>query len=391
MPNSVTRRGFLEVCAATALASRAEGQETVPEAAVVKRRPVIDITDLYHPHQDRGDNFDLISAYSLPEVDLRAVIFDVTDRYRRPYQREGDPYADPTGPREPGFITVQQLNYIFNRDVPCAAAPFQAMRSPDDAMRDAPRFQTNGIDLMLRVLEESTEPVDVVSFGSARPLAVAFNRAPGLVKEKIRMAHICAGAAPAGYLEWNVQLDPHAFVRVLRSDMNVAVYPCATDTSPFDLGPHNCYYSLPDLDFVQSMAAPLQRYIEYAFTRSVRQDFLGVLDLDQPLADMVGHYHHPHHVWETAVWEQVANRKIAGLGSGAFRLLPADEIVPGQQTVSSELLPCTFDVRDDGQFHFSLIDEPAGKFIYHRKNPQQYQDAIRQALPALYRACMIQP
>ena len=391
MSKSVSRRGFLEFCAATALAGTAAGQEIHQEAAPVKRRPVIDITDLYHPHQDRGDNFDLISAYALPEVDLRGVVFDVSDRYRRPYQREGDPYADPTGPREPGFISVQQLNYIFNRDVPCAAGPFQAMKSPDDPMRAAPRFQINGIDLILRILEESSESVDIVSFGSARPLAVACNRAPELMKEKVRMAHVCAGAAPAGYLEWNVQLDPHAFVRVLRSDMNVAVYPCATDTGPFDLGPHNCYYALPDLNFVASMAAPLQRYIEYAFTRSARQDFLGVLDLDQPLADMGEHYHHVHHVWETAVWEQVANRKIADLGGGTFRLLPSDEIAPGQPTVSSELLPCTLDVHDDGQFDFALVDEPAGKFIYHREHPQQYQDALRQALPDLYLAYETQP
>ena len=42
--------------------------------------PVIDVTDLYHPHQDVGDNFDVLAAYALPEIDLRAVILDCTER-----------------------------------------------------------------------------------------------------------------------------------------------------------------------------------------------------------------------------------------------------------------------------------------------------------------------
>ena len=35
---------------------------------------LIDITDLYHPHQDVGDNFDLIMPYALPDVDLLLVV-----------------------------------------------------------------------------------------------------------------------------------------------------------------------------------------------------------------------------------------------------------------------------------------------------------------------------
>lgn len=38
--------------------------------------PVIVITDLYHPAQDPGDNFDLLMAYALPNIDLKAVILD---------------------------------------------------------------------------------------------------------------------------------------------------------------------------------------------------------------------------------------------------------------------------------------------------------------------------
>lgn len=81
-------------------------------------------TTSIHPHQDVGDNFDLIAAYALPEVDLRAVIFDVTDEYRKPVGQVAGLPADKVGPREPGYLAVEQLNRIFDRAVPCASAPF---------------------------------------------------------------------------------------------------------------------------------------------------------------------------------------------------------------------------------------------------------------------------
>ena len=75
--------------------------------------PVIDVTDLYHPHQDVGDNFDLVAAYALPEIDLRAVILDAHDTFRKPvsyYPLLSKYYVDKDGPRDPGFIPVLQLN-----------------------------------------------------------------------------------------------------------------------------------------------------------------------------------------------------------------------------------------------------------------------------------------
>jgi len=75
--------------------------------------PLIDVTDLYHPHQDVGDNFDILAAYALPEPDLRAVILDCTEPFRQPVAKDPGPglFPDDRGPREPGFIPVLPLNY----------------------------------------------------------------------------------------------------------------------------------------------------------------------------------------------------------------------------------------------------------------------------------------
>lgn len=357
----------------------AEAQKSAP------RRPIIDITDLYHPPQDPGDNFDLIAAYALPEVDLRAVIFDVTERFRRPFTTPDGQYCDPTGPRDPGFIPVAQLNYIFNRNVPCAAAPFAAMRAPDDTMRDAPGFQQAGIELLIETLRTSAEPVHIVSFGSARPLAVAYNREPALLREKTALVHLCAGAAPAGYIEWNVQLDPHAFVRILRSDLPVAIYPCATDKGPFDLGHHNCFWKLENLHFIREMAPRLQRYCAFAFERSARSDFLVAMDEDAPEDVFERVCGRPHNVWETAVWASVSGRRLMRHEDGTHRLLATGEVLPGDTEIPDGLRACRVDVRDDGQFDFELVENGVSNFsIYHRPDPKLNETALREALPALY-------
>jgi hypothetical protein len=187
-----------------------------PGARAQDKIPVIDITDLYHPHQDVGDNFDLIAAYGLPEIDLKAVILDITQVFHNGKWAKLDP----------GIIPVEQLDYIFDRTVPYGMGPFTRMRSPEDKMLDAPKFQTSGIDLMLKVLRESPKKVHIVSFGSLRPLAVAWAREPQLMRAKVAQIHICAGSCLPTKIEWNVYLDPKAMIGILRSGLPIALHPC---------------------------------------------------------------------------------------------------------------------------------------------------------------------
>jgi pyrimidine-specific ribonucleoside hydrolase len=141
-------------------------------SSMQRRRAVIDCTDLYRPHQDVGDNFDIVAAYALSEVDLRAVILDVTDRFRQP-SCEAAGFTVGGGPREPGMVPLNQMNYIFDRTVPFAVSPFTEMRSCEDRMLDAPRFEQAGVELLLKRLWESSEPVDILIFCSCRTVAVA--------------------------------------------------------------------------------------------------------------------------------------------------------------------------------------------------------------------------
>lgn len=122
----------------------------------------------------------------------------------------------------------------------------------------------------------------------------------------------------------------------------------------------------------------------YAFERSSRVDFLNALEDDVPPDVLDRICAKPHNVWETAVWMQVANRRLVRSSDGRWRIKPAGEVEAGDEVVREEMRPCRLDVRDDGQFH-ATADAASNKRIYFREKPEDYQRGMRQALGELYR------
>lgn len=385
----IQRRTFVKTlgCALSSgwMLSGESGPASGETADHKKPVPVIDITDLYHPHQDVGDNMDLIAAYALPEIDLKAVILDATDAYRH-CGTEGQlqAYRDETGPRDPGIIPVSQLNYIFDRNIPYGISPFTPLKDPSDQALDAPRFQLSGIDLIFKVLRESPEPVDILSFGSPRALAVAYNRDPDLMRRKVRRIHLAAGSSSTEFLEWNVMLDPNAMACLLRSDLPVAIYPCGTEEGAMALGRNNSFWKLENLEFIRRMHPLLQNYLIYAFERSARSDFLGMLEETPSEEALQRITKRSHNVWETALWAQVAHRELVQQTDGKYRLVPRSNIRSSDIVNLQKLVPCRLEADEKGLFTFSPSDKSSNFSIYEREDPKQNEAAFRDALPALY-------
>lgn len=375
------RRAFLHELAAAgaglALLGRPGTEKALAEPPPPPASPkvsLIDTTDLYHPPQDAGDNFDLIAAYALDELDLKAVILDATEKS----------FWLEAGPRDPGFIPVLQLNSIFGRNIPCGTTPYQPMKSPKDKMLDAPAFQQFGIDLLLETLRNSSGKVEITIFGSARPVAVAYNRQPELLRERVRRIHLSAGASSPEFMEWNVTLDPHAIVRLLRSDLPIAIYPCATKEGPFGYGPHNSFWKLPDLQFIKKMNPSLKAYLAYAMSNAKRVDFLRAITQEPSAATLETIARKPHNVWETAVWLQLTGRRLVRRADGHFRIVRPAEVLATDTVLPNELRPCRVEVRDSGAFRFQLTDQPGNFSIYDRGDALKNEEALREALPALY-------
>ncbi len=390
-----TRRNFFRIATLGVPSLGLWGNSQIPPFTMSSNRiPVIDITDLYHPPQDFGDTVDLILPYAVPEIDLLGVLFDVSQRYRKKYIGEGEQgwYNDPTGGREPGVIPVWQLNYLFDRAVPCAPCPFVPMARKTDPQTNRGVFENQGIQLFKILLEQSTQPVEVVSFGSARAIAVAMNQFPDLLRKKVKRIHLCAGSYPPGQmLEWNVKLDPEAFIRVISDDVPIYIYPCASEGNAFAMGNYNTFWLMPNLEFMKEMDPLLLRFLVYAHSRSNRIDFLQVLEEEPLEADKNALFQRAHNVWETDVWLEVTKRILVQRADGSYQIILPTERKASDRLVSGNFIPIKFKPFPDGNFEIDQTSDDTPHRIFYRPNPEEHQQALRQALPQLYKSFRTRP
>ena len=359
--------GVSVACIAAALAS----------SSILAAVPVIDITDLYHGHEDDDDNYDLPMAYGLPEIDLKAVILDATKTYL---------CANPA--RSPGQIPVEQMNLAFGRNVPYAYSPFTAMTSVTDTLSNAPASQQKGINLLLNTLRQSNEPVHIVSFGSARVIAAAYNREPELMRKKVAKIYLLASSQPSDdpngqwCPEWDVKLDPYAFERVVTSDLPLAMCPGQAKNNPGELGRYNTYWNLPSMSFIKNMAPSLQSYCAFVYNKSMTSAFLPAMN--QPVTNF--DFANPgQHVWNTAIWLAVSGRKLVQHANGQYAIIPGNEVKSDDTVLPSDLLPAKLQYTGNGQYSFTATNEPTNQWQYDRgDNPRLNQTALREAVPKLF-------
>ena len=222
--------------------------------------PVIHITDLYHPHNDPDDHFDLATVFGMDAFDLRAVVIDMGK----------------DGAGRPGLPAVEQMMRITGKQVPCATGLVENLKTQSDKCEQQPAEAQAGVNLILKVLRESDKPVTVFCVGSMRDLAAAYNREPELLKEKMGRCYVNAGDT-AGGVEWNVGLDPHAYVRVMDSPLAVFWMPC------FGADGYQTYWWFKQADVLEPAPLAFQNFIVYALTKKPVSERDPVAALGDPI------------------------------------------------------------------------------------------------------------
>ena len=180
-------------------------------AEATRSVPVIYCTDLFHPHDDPDDHFDLATLYAMPELDIKGVVLD---QGRKQLER-------------PGRIPVPQMNRITGRNVPAVIGLADPLKRPDDKALDQPAQFQGAVELILQTLRASAQTGLHRDGGSVRDVVCAFNREPGLFRTNVAMVLAFIGeASDAKFQEYNVGLDPQAFVGLMRSGLPVYWVPC---------------------------------------------------------------------------------------------------------------------------------------------------------------------
>ena len=342
------------------------------------RIPLIHTTDLYHPPQDPDDLIDLATVAALGEFDLKAVILDPTERFLVPKPKGWDIA------REPGFIPVQQIAHLSGRKIPVAAGPVHPLEHPGDRAMHAGESDDSGIRLLLDVLRDSDEPVVITAVGSARVITAAYNREPGLMMKKTRAVVLNAGSTGGPKKEWNVGLDTHAFVGLMRSPLPVHWYPCGTERSAFvRRHERGTYWKVPHAVLFKDLPQRLRACLEYGFTHSARKDVLAVLDSlgsgsawEEILAG-------ERNMWSTASLVMACGRVLARTAEG-WRFIPRNQ-ADRYETWPWWLDPVSLSVSDDGTVDWTLNPGAERVHLFGRKPDIEYGDAMAEALNALLR------
>jgi hypothetical protein len=261
----------------------------------IAKIPILYSTDLFHPHVDPDDHYDLATLFAIEEFDIRGVILDnaVGDRWMKRYGHRDQKTTC-------GRPAVDQMMHITRRKVPCVIGLHRPLGSRTDKAAEDPVDLQGGVELILKTLRESKEPVVLFSVGSCRDVAVACNREPELMKAKVKAYYPNVGTGPSGpQSDYNVTIDPEAYARVFDAGLPMCWSPCVGKEG------YLTQYVLKSQSAVIGGCIPaVQNYFVYALTRSK----------EEPIAFLAGEPRPPQFgsrkMWCTAPFIHAAGRKI---------------------------------------------------------------------------------
>lgn len=343
-----------------AVVGRSFAEQTTPETVGRKPVPVIYSTDLFHPHDDPDDHFDLATLMAIREIEVKALLLDLGDHQKT----------------RPGRIVLEQMFALTGRRVPYATGLVSKLESPTDTGRGQPIADHAAVELLIRTLEDAREPVTVIAAGSLRDVCAAFNREPELLGRKIARLYINIGNADGGD-EWNVNLDPHAYVGIMRSGLPIYWCPC----QPFG-DPRSTFWDFDHAEVLDRAPERLQNFFIYAL-QVVPPDLIDPIEgLDKdfrPFRHLVWKMH--RQMWCTAPFLHAAGLQPLRDARGEFMLHPASQPADAGGAIFN-FVPAHVGIDSAARTRI-LSDAPANMQVFRIADVATYKQAMTRVLAGL--------
>jgi hypothetical protein len=333
---------------------------------------VLHQTDLFRPHNDPDDHWDLACVYALAlqgRFRLTGVLIDY-------------PCNDKCAP---DVLSVSQLNDMTGLSVPVvtgSATSFAARAVP--VGRDV-----GGAGFVLEQLRGAPDGLVINIVGSCRDIAIALQQAPELFREKCRGIYLNAGmgARDAAVLpdnEYNVTLDPLSYAAIFQAPCPVYWMPCFEDDTwawnkPYRAREYATYYRFRQGDILPSLSPSLHRYFAFMLARSEHSNWFREISADHHQSLMEEQNEATRQMWCTAGFFHAA-----GLGiSKSGEIKPIHEL--GEASVF-RFVPANITCDASGLTKWNPDSNATRQFIFHVADPENYCAAMIAAMRTLLMA-----
>lgn len=347
----------------------------VPEIGVPSETgkvPILCTFDLYHPHEDPDDHFDLATLFAIREFDLRGFVLEHGERQQR----------------QPGRIPLEQMMYLTGRKVPFAVGLDKRLKSPEDDGRNCPAEMQSGVELILEALRRSPRKMTVFTTGSLRDVAAAWNRDPEVFRKKVHRLYINIGDSSVRE-DYNIDLDKNAFMAIMRSGL--PIYWCVCD----DGGPHTrgnrglaTLWILDEGKAINAAPKLLQNYFYYALSRSTDPKAVAFLSKPPEAAELKWKDNRggpPRPMWSTAPFFHAADLCIVETSPGHW--IARRTLHPGQcKVIPYDFVPVRVLMHDDGRTTLDFTRTGPGQemFIFKVLDLANYDKILNSCLRELF-------
>lgn len=319
---------------------------------------VLHETDLFRPHEDPDDHYDLACQFALAKmgrIRLAGVLID---------------WPPSPGYGDPDVLAAAQMNQLTGQCAPVGVG--------------CPPGESGGTGeaLLRRTLEDAPEPVTLHIVGSSRDVARFGRENPELFRKKVRAIYLNAGSGTdSGRLEYNVALDPKAYAEIFRLPCAIYWMPCFHSVfapgGEMEVGEYGTFYRFRQADVFDRISPRLLNYFLNVLARRESSRWLSCLDapVDPRLRAHFGAME--RNMWCTGGFLHAAGLTVHLDGS----LAPLGE---APQREVFEFVPAAVQCDDDGRCSW----EPragSDRFIFRVRDERAYPAAMTAALGELLR------
>lgn len=353
------------------VASNAQGQDyKLAQRATVN---LIYSSDIYFPPDDPDDWFDLATLFATPEINIAGIVLDQQLYDKRP-QSEGT-----------GAIPLKQMFDISGCVVPYAIGLRIALKSVDDKGLDQDSACQRGAEMILNVLRKTKAKIVLLTVGTERDIAAAYNRNPGLFRKKVSKIYLNAGVYgfPPGRFDVNLNKDRNAFITIMKSGLPVYWAPCFGENN------YETWWQADQGKLLEYATKKLQKYFLYAFSKGT-----GTIGpaAGRAIADPVEFLNSPgepielrkvhgssRNMWSTASILDAAGLKIFRNKKGEYTASrhPVTDFTREVKPYSFKKMKLSIDDQGRVDPHKSGNIE---LFVFHKNDVDEYRNALESIL-----------